>query len=56
MHTVKPLKKIILYFHITKKISKRYISMHLALITSLLKSRQLGQYFKNFKKIILFSF
>jgi len=28
----------------------------LALITSLLKSRELGQYFKNSKKFILFSF
>jgi hypothetical protein len=30
--------------------------MHLALITSLLKSRELGQYFKKILKIILFSF
>jgi hypothetical protein len=57
MHTAKSLKKIILYFHITKKISKIYILVCiLALITSLLKSRELDQYFKNKKKFILFSF
>jgi hypothetical protein len=59
MHTAKSLKnkKIISYFHTTKKISKKYVlACILALITSLLKSRELGQYFKIFKKIILFSF
>ena len=56
MHTTKSLKeKIILYFH-TTKIQKYIFACILVLITSLLKSRELGQYFKNFKKIILFSF
>jgi hypothetical protein len=58
MHTAKSLKnkkKIILYFHTTKKISKKYVlACILSLITSLLKSRELGQYFKNFKKKIYF--
>jgi len=55
MHTAKSLKikKLILYFHTTKKTSKRKVfSMHFGL----LKSRELGQYFKKSKKIILFSF
>jgi hypothetical protein len=60
MHTAKSLKnkkKIILYFHTTKKISKKYVlACILSLITSLLKSRELGQYFKIFKKKKLFSF
>jgi hypothetical protein len=60
MHTAKSLKnkkKIILYFHTTKKISKKYVlACILSLITSLLKSRELGQYFKIFKKKNLFSF
>jgi len=49
MDTVKSLKakKIILYFHTTKKTSKKYVlACILALITSLLKTRELGQYFK----------
>jgi hypothetical protein len=54
MHTakfLKKIKKIILYFHITKKISKKYVlACILALITNLLKSQELGQYFKNSKK------
>jgi len=50
-------KKIILYFHTTKKTSNIYIlACILALITSLLKSRELGQYFKKIKKNILFCF
>jgi hypothetical protein len=64
MHTAKSLKKIyiyikiILYFHITKKISKKkyVLACILTLITSLLKSRELGQISKIPKKIILFSF
>jgi hypothetical protein len=58
MHTAKSLKeKITSYFHTTKKTSKKnnILACILALITSLLKSRELGQYFKNSKKIILFS-
>jgi hypothetical protein len=48
-------KKIILYFHTTKKTSNIYIlACILALITSLLKSRELGQYFKKIKKIFCF--
>jgi hypothetical protein len=39
-----------------KKIQKYVLVCILALITSLLKSRELDQYFKNFKKNILFSF
>jgi len=49
--------KIILYFHTTKKILKKYVlTCILALIISLLKPQELGQYFKNSKKYILFSF
>jgi len=36
------------------KIQKYVLARILALITSLLKSRELGQYFKNSKKIIFF--
>jgi len=61
MHTAKSLKskKIILYFHTTKKtfLKKIYVLACIwALITSLLKSQELGQYFKkNTKKNIFFS-
>jgi hypothetical protein len=57
MHTAKSFKekKIISYFHRTK-IQKYVLACILALITSLLKSRELGQNFKNNKKLILFSF
>jgi hypothetical protein len=48
-------KKIISYFH-TTKIQKYVLACILALITSLLKSWELCQYFKNSKKIIFFSF
>jgi len=51
----KKYKKNISYFH-TTKVQKFILACILALITSLLKSRGLGQYFKNSKKIILFSF
>jgi hypothetical protein len=52
MHTAKSLKeKITSYFYTTKKTSKKNVlASILALITSLLKSRELGQYFKNSKK------
>ena len=44
-----------LYFHTTKKTFKKYVlACILALITSLLKSRELGQYFKKSKKIFYF--
>jgi len=62
MHTAKSLraKRLILYFlFITKKLQKIYIyivACILALITSLLKSWELGQYFKKIKKNILFCF
>jgi hypothetical protein len=64
MHTAKSLKeKITSYFHTKKKsrepgiFKKIYVlACILALITSLLKSRELGQNFKNSKKIILFFF
>jgi len=60
MHTAKSLKakKLILYFHTTKKNFKKKLFQlaFLVLITSLLKLRELGQHFKNSKKIILFSF
>jgi hypothetical protein len=46
MHTAKYLKKNISYFH-TTKIKKYVLTCILALITSLLKSRELAQYFKN---------
>jgi len=55
MHTVKSLEKFISYFHTIKKIFKNILACILALITSLLKSQELDQYFKN-KKNILFSF
>ena len=55
MHTTKSLKKIISYFHTTKKISKnKYENAFLALITSLLKLWELDQYFKKYPKNIFF--
>jgi len=60
MHTTKSLKnkkKSYCIFIQQKKFQKYVSACILALITRLLKSRELGQYFKNFKKIIiLFSF
>jgi hypothetical protein len=44
------IKKIILYFHTTKKIKKNVLACISALITSLLKSLELDQYFKKNKK------
>jgi hypothetical protein len=48
------LKNFISYFHITKKNPKNVLACILTLITSLLKSREFDQYFKNFKKISCF--
>jgi len=59
MHTAKSLKykKLIFYFHTTKKTSKKNVlSCILALITSLLKSREFGQYFKKIQKNYFVSF
>jgi hypothetical protein len=53
MHTVKSLKnkKNLCYIFIQQKKFQKYVLTYiLALITSLLKSRELGQYFKNYKK------
>jgi len=61
MHTAKSLKdkkkkqNIISYFH-TTKIQKYVLACILALITSLLKSWELNQYFKKYQKKYLFSF
>jgi len=57
MHTAKSLKNksyFYIYIHKKNKIQKYVLARILALITSLLKSRELGQYFKNSKKIIFF--
>jgi hypothetical protein len=61
MHTAKSLKnkkiKNHILFSYNKGNFKKYVLACIsALITNLLKSRGLGQYFKNSKKIILFSF
>jgi hypothetical protein len=58
MHTTMSLKKQKSYciFIQQIKFQKYVLACILALITSLLKSRELGQNFKNSKKIILFSF
>jgi hypothetical protein len=59
MHTAKSLKnkKNHIVFSYNKENFKKYVlACILTLITSLLKSQELGQYFKNSKKIILFSF
>jgi len=54
MHTAKSLKKIKKSYCIfiqQRKFQKKYVlACILALITSLLKSRELDQYFKNSKK------
>jgi len=47
---------IYIYTHTKNEDSKYVLTRILALITRLLKPRELGQYFKIFKKIILFSF
>jgi hypothetical protein len=57
MHMAKSLKAktIILYFHTTKKTSKKYVlTCILTLITSLLKSWELGNISKNPKKLFYF--
>ena len=56
MHTVKFLKaKNHIVFSYNKENFKKYVlGCILALITSLWKSREFGQYFKNFKKIFCF--
>jgi len=58
MHTVKSLKakKSYCIFIQQIKLQKNYyvLAFILALITSLLKSREFGQYFKKSKKIIFF--
>ena len=60
MHTAKSLKnkrkKIILYFYITKKISKICISMHFGFNNQFIKVTRTRPIFQKFKKIILFSF
>jgi len=58
MHTVKSLKtkKIIFLYNKENKKNICYLACILALITSLLKSWELGQYFKKIKKIFLFCF
>jgi hypothetical protein len=55
-HTAKYLKKNIISYFRTTKIQKFVLACIWALITNLLKSQELGQYFKNSKKNILFSF
>jgi hypothetical protein len=48
-------KNHIIYFHTIKKTSKKYVlACILILITSLLKSQEFGQYFKNSKKLSCF--
>jgi hypothetical protein len=56
MHITKSLKaKNHIVFSYNKKNFKKYVlACILALITSLLKSREFGQYFKNYKKKICF--
>jgi hypothetical protein len=58
MHITKSLKaKNHIVFSYNKKNFKKYVlACILALITSLLKSREFGQYFKNYKKKNLFCF
>jgi len=59
MHTAKSLKEknhIIFSYNKENFKKKNVLACILTLITSLLKSRELDQYFKKFKKIILFSF
>jgi len=50
MHTAKSLKKIILYFHITKKISKIYISMHFGFNNHFIKVTRSRPIFQKFQK------
>ena len=52
MHTAKSLKEknYIIFSYNKENFKKNVLACILALITSLLKSRELGQYFKNSKK------
>jgi len=51
MHTDKSLKKIILYFHITRKISKKIcISMHFGLNNQFIKVTRTRSIFQKFQK------
>jgi len=55
MHTTKSLKeKKSHHIFIQQKFKKYVLACILALITSLLKSRELGQYFKKHPKIFCF--
>jgi DMSO/TMAO reductase YedYZ heme-binding membrane subunit len=56
MHTTKSLKKNHIVLSYKENCKKYVLACILALITSLLKSWELDKYFKNSKKIILFSF
>jgi len=50
------IKNHIVFEYNKENFKNMILACILALITSLLKSRELGQYFKNSKKIISFSF
>jgi hypothetical protein len=53
MHTAKSLKnknKIILYFHIAKKISKIYINMHFGFNNQFIKVTRTRPIFQKFQK------
>jgi hypothetical protein len=54
MHTTNYLKEKNYIVFSYKKIQKYVLACILALITSLLKSRELGQYFKKYLKIFCF--
>jgi hypothetical protein len=56
MHTAKSLKEKnhIIFSYNKENFKKNVLACILALITSLLKSRELGQYFKKFKKKFCF--
>jgi len=59
MHTTKSLKnkiKIILYFHITKKISKICISMHFGFNNQFIKVKRTRPIFPKFQKKYYFAF
>jgi hypothetical protein len=59
MHTTKSLKnkkKIILYFHTTKKISKICISMHFGFNNLFIKVTRTRPIFQNFQKNYYFVF
>jgi hypothetical protein len=50
MHMAKSLKKNILYFHIAKKISKIYISMHFDFNNQFIKVTRTRPIFLKFQK------